>query len=424
MTSPTTDIDATPGPTTDPGASYASEVAALLWPRPWGRPHLTRSTRPSATTHRDLYVFPSPRRPRLLVPADLPGAAAMVQRLGNDRTTLVGPMRRALRLAVGSSAFPLARWPRLRVVAHDPRADSIERHLAGVLGTDVRVGVVLGPRRVNQKPVLQVFGTDGTLLAFAKLGHNPLTAGLVRHEARSLAEVGRLGPRLFRTPELLHAGTWSGLDVLVMSALSIEPGRSVDPATRVAAMVELAGLGGVRHHALADSPFLARLRGEATRLAGCAYGSSLPDAVASLAAIHGATELAFGGWHGDWGPWNMGMRGDLLQLWDWERHDAEVPLGLDAVHLLAQGVQPAQPVEPEREARMLAGVADALAPFGVDPSLHDLTVRLYLLEIAVRYVDALRHGARPDFERRTAWVVSLLSRLLEQPPTHPTEGRP
>lgn len=419
MTMPTDLAD-----TRDPSASWAAEVTRLLWPAPWGEPQVTRSTRRRSTTHRDAYVFPSARNPRLLVPADLPAAATMVQRLGNDDATLIRPLRRILRAAVGSPFFSVTRWPRLRVLGPDHGADSIERHLAGVLGADVRVGVVLGPRRVNQKPVLQVFGLDGSLLGFAKVGHNSLTTELVRHEARSLATVGELGPRLFDTPELLDASTWHGLDVLVMSALAIEPGRTVSPTTRVSAMVELAQLGTVQTRTLADSPFLQRMREHSLRLADCAHGAGLADAVAAIASRHGSTELTFGGWHGDWGPWNMGMQGEALQLWDWERYDAEVPLGFDAVHFIAQRVRVQQAVEHTQEADFLAAVPEALAPFGVDASLHDLTVHLYLLEMAVRYVDALRHGARADFERRTAWVVSLLTRLLEQPLTSSSEGRP
>lgn len=408
----------------DPSASWAAEVTRLLWPAPWGEPHVTRSAPRTSGLIRDSYVFPSARNPRLLVPAGLPGAATMVQRLGNDDAAFIKPLRRVLRASVQSPIFGAARWPRLRVVGPDQGADSIERHLAGVLGTDVRVGVVLGPRRVNQKPVLQVFSADGTLLAFAKVGHNALTAGLVQHEAASLAEVHSLRPRLFRAPELLHASAWSGLDVLVMSPLGIEPDRTVDDQTRISAMVELARLGGVRTVALAHSGFLARLRTASHRLASVAHGATLPAAVELVEETYGGVELTFGSWHGDWGPWNMGMQGDVLQLWDWERYDAEVPLGLDAVHLAAQRVRPQQVVEPTQEAELLDSVAAALAPFGVDPSLHDLTLRLYLLEIAVRYVDALQHGARPDFERRTAWVTSLLSRLLQQSPTNVSKGRP
>ncbi|WP_457205717.1 hypothetical protein [Nocardioides sp. P5_C9_2] len=404
-------------------ASYAAEVARLLWPAPWGTPYTTRALRPSALPHREAYIFPSARNPRLLVPTDLPAAATMLGRLGNDGSRFVRPMRSVLQRSVRSPAFALARWPKLRVEGGDPRADSIENHLGDVLGTEVRVGVVLGPRRVNQKPVLQIFGLDGTLVGYAKVGHNALTAALVRHEAEALRTVGGLAPRSFRAPQLLHHGSWCGLDVLVMSPLSTDRTEPVNESTRIASMLEVARLGGVRHRVLSQSAFWSRLRTGALRLADVPHGSTLPTAVLAIEATDGGVELEVGGWHGDWGPWNMGMSNGVLQLWDWERYEAEVPLGFDGLHLIAQGVVAGHRDQPLQERHFLGSVSHGLSTFGVDPSQHDLVLRLYLLEMAVRYVDALTHGARPEFERRTAWVVSLLTRLLELPRSTVTEGR-
>ena len=41
---------------------------------------------------------------------------------------------------------------------------------------------------------------------------------------------------------------------------------------------------------------------------------------------------AMGAWHGDWTPWNMSRRRNRLQLWDWERFETGVPLGMDRCH--------------------------------------------------------------------------------------------
>ena len=374
--------------------------------------------RPSAPLEREAYLFPSARNPRLLVPTDVPAAATMLQRLGNDKARFARPMRSVLQHSVRSPAFALARWPKLRVPGTDPHADSIETHLAGVLGTEVRVGVVLGPRRVNQKPVLQIFGLDGTLIGYAKVGHNALTAALVRHEADSLRSIGQLAPRHFRAPRLLHSGHWRDLDVLVMSPLQTDAGDPVLAATRDASMLEVARLGGVQQRPLAESRFWSRLRDGADRLAPVPHGSTLPAAVEAIECADGAAEVSLGGWHGDWGAWNMGMGDGVLQLWDWERYDAEVPVGFDGLHYIAQRVIPGHREEHLQERQFLQSVPTSLATFQVDPAHHDLILRLYLLEMAVRYVDALTHGARPEFARRTAWVVSLLARLLEQP--HPT----
>ena len=144
----------------------------------------------------------------------------MLRRLGPARSAVAGPLRGLLERSVHSRAFPLARWPMLRVPGRDPSADSVETHLARRFGTPVRVGVLLGTRRVNQKPVLQVFDLDGRLLGYAKVGHNDLTAALVRREAAALASIGAQAPQCLPGPSALHHGQWAGLDILVTSPLS------------------------------------------------------------------------------------------------------------------------------------------------------------------------------------------------------------
>jgi hypothetical protein len=407
----------------DSSAAYAAEVARLLWPEPWEAPHVTRSRHGADLPHRDAYLFPSGRRPHLLVPAGVPGASRMLQRLGKGRSRLAGPMGRLLERSVDSRAFALARWPMLRVLTTDPSADSIENHLAGCLGTEVRVGVLLGTRRVNQKPVLQVFDLDGRLRGFAKVGHNDLTAALVRREADSLGTVGGRDPRSFRVPRLLHHGQWTGLEVLVISSLATDPRPRVTRAARLSAMRELAHLGDTTSLPLAGSGFWARLRSATERLCDEPDGSRLEAAAGAIEQRHGRDPVSLGGWHGDWGRWNMAMGDGILQLWDWERYDPEVPIGFDGLHFIAQRVRPGERDERRQEESFLRSVPETLGELGVDSAQHHLTLRLYLLEIAVRYVDALTHGATPALRRRTSWVLSLLERLPEHRPLASWKGR-
>jgi hypothetical protein len=406
----------------DTSASYAAEVARLLWPSPWEAPEVTRTRHRPAPDRRDAYIFPSRRRPRLLVPADLPGSSAMVRRLGADRSQLAAPARSALEWSLRSRTIALTRWPMLRVRGTDPEADSIEHHLSESLGTEVRVGILLGTRRVNQKPVLQIFRHDGMILGYAKVGHNDLTAALVRREADALATVAALLPHSFRPPRVLHHARWAGLEVLVTSPLTTNR-RPVTRAAQLSAAREIAGLPGTTHAQVGVSAFWSRRREAAALLAGTPEGPRLESAARAIEERHGADHLAFGAWHGDWGHWNMGMADDALQVWDWERYDAEVPVGFDPLHFVAQTVRPGQRDAPRQEAAFLDAVPAALSELGVHEPDHELTLRLYLLEASLRYVDALRHGATPALERRTAWVLSLLERRLGISTTSPTEGR-
>jgi hypothetical protein len=211
-----------------------------------------------------------------------------------------------------------------------------------------------------------------------------------------------------------------------MSPLSTDQRHRVTRDTRLAAMREVAGLAGTTDASLAESGFWSRLRGTAQLLADAPDGLRLQAAVDATERRDGAERVTLGGWHGDWGRWNMGMGEGVLQLWDWERYDPEVPVGFDGLHFAAQSVRPGERAAQRQEDTFLRSVPNVLAELGVPPGLHDLTLRLYLLETAARYVDALTHGATPALRGRTAWVLSLLERLSEHPHLHPTssEGRP
>ncbi len=423
------------GSSSSASVSYADEVTRLLWPQPWTEPHHTRRRQRSTSVTRDSYVFPHRANPRLLVPADVPGSFTMLKRLGNDRSRFARPIRAAAQWSGRSGLFKVTRWPVLRVSSTAPGADSIETYLGDNLAQSVRAGVVLGPRRVNQKPVLQLFGTDGTVLGFAKIGHNQLTAGLVRREAASLADVNARAPRHFRVPRLLHHGQWSGLDVLVMSALVSDPRLTVPFDTRVAAMRELAEATAREPAPLGTSSYWERVGRDSHRLAATPQGPRLAGAIESIESGSAGVELRLGGWHGDWGTWNMGMGGPegaedgrpdgtVLQLWDWERNDPEVPIGFDALHLAAQLVRPGHEDQLRQQEHFLGVVPQVLNQLDADPEHHELTLHLYLLEMGLRYTDALQHGATPVLRRRLDWVLELLELLLEQPHPTPSEGRP
>jgi len=407
--------------TTD-SASYAEQVARLLWPEPWGAPRVTRSRHRPGSADRDAYVFPSPSRPRLLVPADVPGAASMLQRLGGGRSTL-GGTRRALERAVRSRAFVHTRWPVLRIGAAAPGTDSIEQHISDRFGTEVRVGIMLGTRRVNQKPVLQVFDASGGLLAYAKIGHNELTSALVRREATALSAVRSRRPAAFDLPHVLDHSVWSGLDVLAISALATDPGRRPTAAARTAVMREVAHLNGTSTGPLADSTYWGRVRSSAERFSDTPRGDRLLAALDSLEHASGDQPVEFGSWHGDCGMWNMGLGDGIVKLWDWERYDADVPLGFDGVHLAAQAVQPGRRTAATQERDFLASLPRHLDTLGVPRAQHQLTLRLYLLEIALRYEHALAAEPLPSLESRTSWVLALLERL-SGPASRLTKGRP
>ena len=181
-----------------PSASYAAEVARLLWPEPWGAPYVTRSRHRPGLPHRDAYVFPSERRPRLLVPADVPG---FVEHAAAARRRPLRARRPGARRSwSGRSARGPSRWPAGRCCASratDP-ARGLDREPPRRAASAPRSASAScsAPAGSTRSRCCRSSTSTGRLLGYAKVGHNDLTAALVRREAASLAAVGGHQPRV------------------------------------------------------------------------------------------------------------------------------------------------------------------------------------------------------------------------------------
>ena len=171
-------------------------------------------------------------------------------------------------------------------------------------------------------------------------------------------------------------------------------------------------LGGRQRTALSTSEFATRLRARASSLVAVPEGRRLLDAVRVLTERHGDDALELGGWHGDWGHWNMNLSRGVLQVWDWERHERHVPLGFDELHFAAQAVRPEGRDARNQERVFLDSVDTLLAALDVPGGQRSVTLLLYLAEMTARYLEALGHGATPVLQLRMRWVISLLEQQL------------
>ena len=139
--------------------------------------------------------------------------------------------------------------------------DLIGSVLPRVLGVPrVEVAVSIGRQlRPNLKPVLQIMAPDGDVLAYAKLGWNPLTRSLVENEAAVLRAWSHARPKHISVPELIHEEIWSGMSMTVMSPVPNRYWGRSGRAPSADAVMEVAELGGIERSALATSSYLTRL---------------------------------------------------------------------------------------------------------------------------------------------------------------------
>jgi hypothetical protein len=412
---------------------YLTAVCSVLWPAPSsaaparagarGRAASTAGRRAASTARRradaagsELIVVPSLRNPRLLVPAGRRASAAAVGRYGQPGSLRARAAARGLAWALASGTGRVLLRDRLSI-AVPAGAPSIEAYLGGLLGLDVQLSVHLGAARANRKPVLQLLTAAGETVAFAKVGTNPLTVGLVRDEREALDRVSAARLTAVTVPAVRHLGRWQGLEILVLSALPVwRPRRELPGGRLTAAMAEVARVAGGTSERLADSGYWRRLRARLDAAPPSADQQELLRLLAGLGTRAGERELTFGSWHGDWTPWNMASTEDGLLLWDWERFAVGVPVGFDALHYWLQ----AEVVSPQRDpVAAAAGCArrapGLLGPLGVGPAAARLTALLYLAELSTRYLVDRQAAAGARLGAPGHWLIPALSAALNSP---------
>lgn len=390
------------------------DIVRQLWPAP----HVVSAVGPGLTAQ-GLAVLPNRRRPTRLVPdrAGRAGARALVGTVhGHGAAAAV----RHTVLYAGASLGLLRLAPSRLRVWEAPGAASILSHLGEALAEPVTASIHLGPPRANRKPVLHLVGRSGRTVAYAKIGINDLTRPLVSGEADALRALAAAGLRRVRVPRVAHAGTWQDLQVLCLSPVGTRTALPVPTARLAQAMVEVAAALGTESTTVGSSPHLRSLR-ESARSTTSRHGPALLAAVDRLVAHCGDVVLPTGTWHGDWTPWNMGFDDDELSVWDWERLQTGVPLGLDALHFAVQRAMRVPGSQPSLVAReQLAARRTLLAPWGYDALRADVVSAVYLLTIGGRYAADGQEEAGARLGRLGDWLFPTLETLL--PPT--TTGPP
>lgn len=374
---------------------------------------------PSGFARAEAYLaLPRAANPRLLVPLGSPRAAATALARNHDATSKKARFARAA-LGAGLRAGVTQRLADRVDVFADPSLTPAERpqhllsaHLRQVFGRrDLELAVILGVPRLNRKPVLQVLACDGTVVGYVKAAWNGLTSVLVRNEARVLADLAAAGPSTFTPPALVAAGPWRELELIGVSAL---PNADRPDAAQIfeppmAVIAEIAGLWGRSTARLADSPYWTGVR---ERLAPEA-SDTLRKAVDWIEQRFGATEMAFGAWHGDFTPWNMARLDDRTYVWDWER-TAPAPAGLDLLHFLFQtqcrfggeGAEGSVELSSERTPGLLPSLD---VPLDSERALWSV----YRLELLFRYDEAREAGVLARPSKIHAGILEMFARDME-----------
>lgn len=351
-------------------------------------------------------VLPSARRPRFLI-SEASGRAAGQALASYNALRSIGTRLARSILAEALRKGMAQRILRNRVtvsVSGDVPSPvhsepSLAEYLRQFLGQKEPPLLAIGlrDRGPNTKPVIQVFNPDGEPRGYVKIGWNEFTRGLVDTEVRFLETTPTFSN--LQVPLLIGAGRWKNLDVSVTAPLP-EGVRRFAPPSRLPpppTTWEIAQTGGMREAPLSSSPYWHRLRRALSNSPEGASARSVDIVQACLNRLedrYGDTSLLFGGWHGDWVPWNLAWDENTLVVWDWEHSGQGVPLGFDVVHFLFQlafAKQKRRLSVAIREMRRRGPLE--LDRLGVPSESQPALISAYLLQLFARYQSAERAGA-------------------------------
>lgn len=361
-----------------------------------------------------LAVGPS-GRPSFLLPRDRRVAAAACRSYNALRPPAVRRRRRAVSAAVGVGLGPVLAEPVVATgLPPDPDGRPLLDELADLLGTGpLSAAVGMGGVDDWWTPVLQLFDGAGRPVGYAKVGTTPLTAELVRNEARVLRHLRRHPPVRLVVPRVVGHGGWAGCQIVVTEPLPTGV-RALDRT--MPPRCPLVGPGGPS----ADSPLAASawwgsVRDRLVRPSGT-VGARTRAALDALDHRCAGVELPLGLSHGDWVPWNLALLpggvGPSLVAWDWEYGSTDAPVGLDDVH-------GGYVVARQRGADIAGALSVALVhgrEVRPDPSLLDLLAVVHpaaVLSRELQRAELAPGSAGPDgLTPEGSAVLSVLERRL------------
>ena len=407
----------TPGP----AAAVTEEltaVLAVLWDAGGAAAPNPRET--AATT--SWICLPSLADPRLLVPSESPRAAAAVLRSHGQGDGVKIALRNGL-LRSAARTGALGRLARRRVTVAAGPGGLLARAARLTSESSLLAGVQVGPPRANRKPVLSLVTRDGRLVAFVKVGTNPLTRALLSNEARALSRLGGELTGEVSVSRLLHHGPVGELTVLIQSALPTwDKCVPETESRRHRAMQALAAAGGPLRPAvpLAAMPAWQRTRETLRRLSTSAAASVARTAQQVVDGTPGPVPM--GAWHGDWHPRNVAFQAGRVLVWDLERFEHGVPLGWDELHWSLHKRLASTSGDPTSVGYDLLREAPRhLHPFGIPTEAARATAGLYLAHLAARYLEDGQAAAGVRLGRIESWIMPALT--YSWPETAPTGPR-
>jgi hypothetical protein len=197
--------------------------------------------------------------------------------------------------------------------------------------------------------------------------------------------------------------------VAPLKDMGATPWRATD--VPVAASIALVGTQMRTRSRFGDSAFWSRVVGEVERAVPIMEAETAQILLTARAAIEdrwGDVELLNGLSHGDWIPPNISIRRDgAYSVWDWERSEPDVPLGLDTLQFILFVELRKRPVSAELVRRVELHGRRALLRQNLSPDLVRLLASLSLLRSLLWFSEAQHAGRNVSADSRFAQALEL-----------------
>ena len=367
-TSDSTQMSKTPYP----GAEDESTVEWLN--RLLGGSVASKDAASGSSTQVEYLYRPNAAHPTLLIPIGHRAVTASALRRFHDSRT---KQMTAINLA---SPFIGHAHVARRVggeVRRHPQFELID-YLAMKLGEPALfASVILGPKRRNRKPVIQLIRPDGIVVGFAKLGWSDLTKRLVQNECEILRSTEATFPHPIQAPRvLLEETTPDGRQIVVTSAVQNGPfARRKGPLSLDFVLSLARSLSGGMLP-ISQLPYADMWR----------QNSIVGPFVDRAISVHGAdSRLEVGLWHGDLTPWNTSTTRRKMAIWDWEFAGKDRPIGFDLLHDVFETHRRTEGTDLDAALRSM--VADGTTRLSTLTESTDTIIDLYLCELLYRELE-------------------------------------
>lgn len=381
---------------------YVLRTAETLWPGA----HTTavRGYRPRSAGEQ-WHVLPSLERARLVVPVDGRIAERMLARRAGETSSA---SRRVLERAVSGRLGRLApTWRLLGAPSPDNRFETV---LSEIAGSRVDVGVRLGVPKPRRRPLIQAFAGD-RVASWTKVATDSPNQARLKHEGAALRHLAGRFAHL-DVPRVLGDGRWLSMDYLVLEPL---PSGSLEWrqwACPWGAMSEVATIAGTRLASVADADLWSRWEAGLDTLSESSERAEIAARSAQVLTRLGDRSVVLGAWHGDWTAWNMGYRGDRLEVWDWENYATGIPVGFDPIHYAVQPLVAAR-AGADQVREELVRLWPSIEAMGAARASLTTVWALYLIEIAHRYLRGMAEGGTSGLKARLRWLLDQIGSLPE-----------